>query len=347
MARFLLRRMLHSIWVIVGVVLVIFLLFFILPVDPSRTTLGQRSDVQTREAVARKYGLDKPWHIRFGIYLGNLSPVWVHQVADRHELRYLTLLRLGDGRALGLKWPYLGRSFQTDGRVGEILLSGLWSTVILSFSAILLGLIIGISSGVLAAANQGNWIDRIAVLLASVGVSIPSYLAGILLSYFLGYVLKEYTGLNMIGSLFDHRGHLELKNLILPTLALGVRPVAIVTQLTRTSMLEVLHQDFVRTATAKGLSRTGVLIRHALRNALNPVLTSVTGWFASLLAGAYFVEIIFDFKGLGYLTVRAIGQFDFPLIMGAVLLGALFFTGINIFADIMYAALDPRVKSTR
>ena len=148
----------------------------------------------------------------------------------------------------------------------------------------------------------------------------------------------------MIGSLYDVRGNLVLKNLLLPALALGVRPVAIITQLTRSTMLDVLSADFVRTATAKGLAPRKVLFRHALRNALNPVITSVSGWMASLLAGAYFVEVIFDFKGLGYVTVRAIEQFDFPVIMGSVLFAAIIFTSVNIVVDVLYAATDPRVR---
>jgi len=150
----------------------------------------------------------------------------------------------------------------------------------------------------------------------------------------------------MIGSLYDLEGNLALKNLILPAVALGIRPIAIITQLSRNAMLEVLYEDYIRTAYAKGLNKFSVIYHHALRNALNPVITSVSGWFASLLAGAYFVEIIFNFKGLGFETVRAIETNDFPLILASVLVAALVFVLINFVVDLSYAWIDPRVKIT-
>ncbi len=142
----------------------------------------------------------------------------------------------------------------------------------------------------------------------------------------------------------DYGEHfINWRNLILPTIALGIRPVAIILQLTRNSMLDVLREDYIRTAKSKGLKNSVVIVKHALRNALNPVVTSITGWFAALLAGAFFVEYIFDFKGLGYETVYALTMFDFPVIMGAVLLIASFFVLVNIVVDVLYTKLDPRI----
>ena len=134
------------------------------------------------------------------------------------------------------------------------------------------------------------------------------------------------------------------KNLILPAIALGIRPIAIITQLTRSAMLDVLSQDYIRTAKAKGLTRYRIISKHALRNALNPVLTAVSGWFAALLAGAFFVENVFDYDGLGQLTVNALLSYDIPLVLGAVLLTASIFVVINILVDVLYAILDPRIK---
>jgi peptide/nickel transport system permease protein len=152
----------------------------------------------------------------------------------------------------------------------------------------------------------------------------------------------------MTGSMFDidpFKGReLELQNLILPALTLGIRPLAIITQLTRSSMLDVLGQDYIRTAYAKGLSRKSVVLRHALRNALNPVITAITGWFAELLAGAFFIEYIFGWKGIGKVTVDALEKLDYPVVMGSVLLTASLFVVINILADILYSIIDPRVK---
>ncbi|HZG99911.1 MAG TPA: ABC transporter permease, partial [Flavisolibacter sp.] len=137
---------------------------------------------------------------------------------------------------------------------------------------------------------------------------------------------------------------LTLQNLILPAFTLGIRPLAIITQLTRSAMLDVLDQDFIRTAYAKGLSKNTVIWKHGLRNALNPVITAVTGWFAELLAGAFFIEYIFGWKGIGKVTVDALEKLDFPVVMGAVLVSALFLILVNILADILYGIVDPRVR---
>jgi len=160
--------------------------------------------------------------------------------------------------------------------------------------------------------------------------------------------LSQYTGLHMTGSLFDtdpfEGRHLELKNLILPALTLGIRPLAIITQLTRGAMLDALDQDYIRTAWAKGLGQRTIIWKHALRNALNPVITAVTGWFAELLAGAFFVEYIFGWKGIGKITVDALEKLDFPVVMGSVLLTSFFFIVINLLADLLYGLIDPRVR---
>jgi peptide/nickel transport system permease protein len=171
---------------------------------------------------------------------------------------------------------------------------------------------------------------------------------GIVVAYVFGFVLSEYTGLHMTGSLYDvdpFQGKtLALQNLILPAITLGIRPLAIITQLTRSAMLDVLTQDYIRTAFAKGLSRRVVIWKHALRNALNPVITAITGWFAELLAGAFFVEYIFGWNGIGKLTVDALEKLDFPVVMGSVLVSSFFFILVNLLADFLYGIVDPRVR---
>jgi peptide/nickel transport system permease protein len=162
-------------------------------------------------------------------------------------------------------------------------------------------------------------------------------------------VLHPYTGLNLTGSWFDidevtGEKYLTIKNLILPAFTLGIRPLAIITQLTRSAMLDVLSQDYIRTAHAKGLSKTKVVFKHGLRNALNPVITAITGWFAELLAGAFFVEYIFGWKGLGKITVDALEKLDYPVVMGSVLISACIFIVINMLADVLYGVVDPRVR---
>ena len=177
---------------------------------------------------------------------------------------------------------------------------------------------------------------------------MPSFFAGLLIAFVFGYLLHSYTGLNMTGSLWQYDPftgrHLALKNLILPALALGIRPLAIITQLTRSALLDTLSQDYIRTAYAKGLTTSRVIFRHALPNALNPVITAVSGWLAELLAGSFFIEYIFGWKGVGKITVDALDKFDFPLVMGSVLLTAFIFIVVNLVTDMLYAKIDPRVR---
>jgi peptide/nickel transport system permease protein len=177
----------------------------------------------------------------------------------------------------------------------------------------------------------------------------PSFFMAVLIAWLFGFVLAPYTGLNMTGSLYaiDNFGNgkiMELKNLILPAFTLGIRPLSVIVQLSRSSFLEVLSQDYIRTARAKGLSSNSILVNHALRNALNPVVTAVSGWLAGLLAGAVFIEYIFGWKGIGKEIVDALENYDLPVVMGSVLVISVFFVVINILVDITYGLLDPRVR---
>ncbi len=219
----------------------------------------------------------------------------------------------------------------------------------LAFAAMLFATIIGILLGMLAAVKQNTWIDTTAVFTSVIGISAPSFFMAIVIAYLFGIVLHSFTGLNLTGSWFDidettGERYFTLQNLILPAITLGIRPLAIITQLTRSSMLDVLNQDYIRTAYAKGLGKTTVVFKHALRNALNPVITAITGWFAELLAGAFFVEYIFGWKGIGKVTVDALDKLDYPVVMGSVLFSATFFIVINILADVLYGVVDPRVR---
>jgi peptide/nickel transport system permease protein len=181
------------------------------------------------------------------------------------------------------------------------------------------------------------------------GISFPSFFAGIILQLIFAYLLASVTGLHMTGDLYaidEYSGesHLELKNLILPAIALGIRPVAVIAQLTRGAMLDVMHNDYIRTARAKGLNEKAVLFRHALRNTMVPVTTSVSGWLAALLTGAFFIETIFNYNGIGYETVNALKTFDYPVAMGAILYTAFIFVVISILADVLYSVIDPRIR---
>lgn len=340
------RKMLYGLLVLAGVIVVVFFLFQGFG-DPARLVLGQTGDKATIENIRKELALDKPRWQQFLFYLNDVSPVGIHTEAEIRA-KDLKGFFIGGETKLGLKVPYLRRSYQTKKNVGEVLMDALPGTLILAVAAMLMATIVGILLGILAAVKQNTWMDTGSVFASVLGISAPSFFMGIALAYVFGFVLSRYTGLHMTGSLFDidpfTGKSLQLKNLVLPALTLGIRPLAIITQLTRSAMLDVLDQDFIRTAYAKGLSKKHVIFRHALRNALNPVITAVTGWFAELLAGAFFVEYIFGWKGIGKVTVDALEKLDFPVVMGSVLVTASFFILVNLMADLLYGVVDPRVR---
>lgn len=336
--------------VMLGVVLTAFFLFNALPADPARLTLGQRSDMASLQNVRKELFLDRPLIVQLGMYINDISPLSLRS-DSRQDLRghpCFTLLRFSASSRLVLQPPYLRRSYQTRKEVWDILMEALPGTAILALAAMLFATLVGISLGVLSASKPHTWVDTSAMMGSVVGLSAPSFFSAIILAYIFGFLLSHYTGLQMTGSLYDTDPFLGktlvLKNLILPAITLGLRPLAIIVQLTRSAMLDELSKDYIRTARAKGLSRPRILYKHALKNALNPVLTAVTGWLAELLAGSFFVEYIFGWKGIGKVTVDALEKLDFPVVMGSVLVIAFFFLVINLFTDILYRVIDPRVK---
>ncbi len=350
MGRFIIRRFFYGVLVLLGVVMVVFLLFNVLPGDPARQTLGQRADVATLETIREELGLNEPTHIQFLMYLNDVSPLSFHDAnpENQEKYNYTELFRFGGNNVAVLKSPYLRRSFQTQQKVSVILGNALPQTALLATTALFFATIIGIALGVFSTLNRFTWKDNGLMVLAILGISTPSFFSAILFSWIFGFVLSDITNLNMYGGLYDYdpfKGKvLALKNLVLPAITLGIRPLAIITQLTRSSMLDILGADYVRTATAKGLKKRVVIFKHALINALNPVLTAVSGWLASLLGGAFFVEYIFDWKGIGKITIDALNKNDLPVVMGAVLLISTIFVITNIVVDILYGVLDPRAR---
>ncbi len=350
MIRFIAKRARYSLLVLWGVVTFVFFMFNVLPADPARLTMGQRSDLASIENARHALNLDKPIITRYFLYINDLLPVSINgrDNDSRTRYNYVSLLPVSKNNGLVLKWPYLGRSYSSKKEVNTILAEGLPGTAILALTAMTFATIFGILLGVLAALKKNTWMDTSAIAASVAGISMPSFFAGLLIAFVFGYLLHNYTGLNMTGSLWEYDPftgrHLALRNLILPAFALGIRPLAIITQLTRSALLDALSQDYIRTAYAKGLSKTKTIFRHALPNALNPVITAVTGWLAELLAGSFFVEYIFGWKGIGKITVDALDKFDFPLVMGSVLLTAFIFIVINLFTDLFYAWIDPRVR---
>jgi len=317
--------------------------------------LGQNEDSEQLAIVKKKYGFDKSIGKQYLYYLNDLSPISFHS-NTKEDYTYLTenkytaskLFTIGNTSTL-LKLPYLRESFTKQGKkVSTVLAETLPNTFVLAISAIGIALLLGIGLGVVSALKKDTFLDKAIQILSTIGMSVPSFFSAILFAWFFGFVLHKYTNLEMTGSLYElddfgENVNIKWKNLILPALVLGIRPLAVVIQLMRNSLLEVFNQDYIRTARAKGLSEFQIIKKHAIKNALNPVVTAISGWFASMLAGAVFVEYIFGWNGLGKEIVNALNTLDLPVIMGSVLIIALLFIIINIFVDIIYAWLDPKV----
>ncbi len=356
MVSYFLNKLGYALLTLLGVVTVIFLLFTLLPGDPAQMMLGQNETEEQLQTVRKKYGFDKPISKQYLYYINDLSPISFHSTNNEDfshiktdKYAHTKLFTIGNTTTV-VKFPYLRTSFQkNDKNVSDVIKETLPNTAILAVSAICLAIVLGILLGVISAMTKDTWIDKVIQLISTLGMSVPSFFSAIIFAWLFGYVLHEYTHLNMTGSLYEvddfgEGSYIQWKNLMLPAIVLGIRPLAVVTQLMRNSLLEVMSQDYIRTAKAKGLSMIQIIKKHALKNSLNPVITAVSGWFASMLAGAVFVEYIFGWNGLGKEIVDALNTLDLPIIMGSVLVIATMFILINIFVDIIYGWLDPRIR---
>lgn len=304
MIAFILRKFIYTLLVLLGVVVVTF--FIRPPGDPARVLLGQRADSASVAALREQLGLDKPLYHQVGTYVIHLTK--------------------GD----------LGRSIASQRPVSETIMERLPATALLATTSILIATILGILVGVVAAWKPNSWVDSTMMSVSLLGISLPAFVVGLLLVLLFGVVLEWFP----ISGYVD-RG---IEYLVLPMVTLAIRPLAIIARVTRSSMLEVLGQDYVRTARAKGLSTSAVFVKHALRNALNPVVTTVSAWFAGLLAGTYFIEFIFNWPGIGLAAFNAIEKLDYPMIQGTVLFTAVIFVAVNTVADILYGFIDPKVR---
>lgn len=356
MIQYFTQKLFYGFLTLFGVVTVIFLLFTVLPGDPARMMLDQREDSEQLENIRKKYGFDKSLTTQYFYYLNDLSPLSFHSnnnedytFLSTDKYSYAKLFSVGETFVVAKK-PYLRESFQKNGKkVAEVIGDTLPNTAVLAVSAISIAIILGIILGVFSALFKDSFFDRCIAVVSTLGMSVPSFFSAILFAWFFGFVLHDYTNLEMTGSLYevDDFGEgvtIQWKNLILPALVLGIRPLAVIIQLMRNSLLEVLSLEYIRTAKAKGLTMIQVVKKHALKNALNPVVTAISGWFASMLAGAVFVEYIFNWNGLGKEIVNALNTLDLPVIMGSVLVIASLFIIINILVDIIYSLLDPRIR---
>jgi peptide/nickel transport system permease protein len=306
MLTYIVRKFFYSILILFGVITVTFLLMYVIPGDPARLMLGQRADVASIEAIRKQLGLDDPLYIQYFRFIGKAVQ--------------------GD----------LGRSYSSNRDVLKTIVDTFPATGILAVSSMIISTIIGVLIGVISAVKPYSLRDNFAMLFALFGISFPPFAFGLIMALVFGSWLKW----------FPISGYLNngIIYLIMPMLTLALRPLAIIARLTRSSMLDVLGQDYVRTARAKGIGYWKVTIKHALRNALNPVVTTISAWLAGLLGGAFFIEYIFNWPGIGLLAINSILSLDFPMIQGTVLFTAVVFIIINMIVDIVYAFLDPKVK---
>ena len=351
-----LRKLSNMFLTLFGVTTIIFFLFNVLPGDPAQMMLDQNESSDQLVIIKKKYGFDKPVFVQYLYYLNDLSPISFHfndktniSFLKKNKYNYINFLSFENFKIV-LKTPYLRESYQKNGvTVIDIIKNTFPNTAVLAISSIIIAIILGMFLGIFSALNKNNWIDYSIQFLSTLGMSVPSFFSAILFAWLFGFVLHDFTGLNMTGSLYelDDYGEnltLNFKNLILPSIVLGIRPVAVISQMMRNSLLKVLSQNYIRTAYSKGLTKFQIIKDHAIKNSLNPVITALSGWFASMLAGSVFVEYIFGWNGLGKEIVDSLNTLDVPVLMGAVLTIAFIFILINIFVDVIYSWLDPKIK---
>jgi ABC-type dipeptide/oligopeptide/nickel transport system permease component len=306
MQRYLLKRLVSAILVIFGVTLLVFTMVRLVPGDPVDIMFANqpRPTPEQRAALRHQLGLDLPIH--------------------RQYLHFLGRALRGD----------LGRSFRTKQPVTSEIVARLPNTVKLTMASLSIAVLFGVCAGMLAAMFKGSWIDAATMVIAILGVSLPAFWLGLMLILLFAVQLGW----------FPVSGAATWRHLVLPAVTLGVLTSGILARMTRSSLLEELSRDYVRTARAKGLRESAVIARHALRNALIPVVTIVGLQLGQLLSGAFIIEAVFAYPGVGLLAVNALQARDFPLIQGIVLLVAVIYVVVNLAVDLLYCLLDPRVS---
>ncbi len=304
LARFILTRLLLLIPVVWGVSTLVFALIHFIPGDPVQIMLGDMAQAADVQALRHALGLDKPLLVQYGDFM------------------------------LGMVKGDLGRSLYFREPVVDVILRRYPATMQLAFCSMLVAVIIGILVGMLSAVKRGSLLDRIATFLAFLGISLPNFWLGPML------IIVFSIKLNLL----PVSGMGTWKHLILPSITLGLGMAAFLTRITRSSMLDVLSEDYIRTAWAKGLSGTRIYLVHALRNSLIPIITVVALQFGALLAGSIITETIFSWPGIGRLTIQAINKRDFPLVQGCVFFIAMTYVAANLLADLLYGFLDPRIR---
>lgn len=340
MGSYVLRRLFRTLLVMLGISLITFIFVRLIPGDPALVMLGERATPEAVTAIREQLGLNKPWFF-------NLA-----QPLDAQYPKYMWALLQGD----------FGTGLKSNIPVADELVRRFPATIELTFSALAFALLFGLPAGVIAALRRNSIWDNLATTVSLVGVSMPVFWLGLLLSYFfaaeLGWLppssrlsstidLAPITGLFVLDALL--RGQLPafwdaLRHLVLPAVALGTIPLAIVARITRSSMLDVLGQDYVRTARAKGLSYTTIVVKHALRNATLPIVTVVGLQMGLLLGGAVLTETIFSWPGIGSWLYEGINSRDYPVIQGGLIFAAFIVSLMNLLVDVSYSFLDPRIQ---
>ncbi|MBW2148717.1 MAG: ABC transporter permease [Deltaproteobacteria bacterium] len=298
------RRLLQLIPVILSVTVIIFLMLHLIPGDPAEILAGEEATMEDIHAIREQLGLDKPLIVQYFTYMKNIAR--------------------GD----------LGRSMRTRRPVLQEIMDRYLNTVWLAAWSVVFMIIMGVTTGILSAIKQYSWLDNISMIVALFGVSMPVFWLGLMLML----IFAVHLGL------FPTTGIGSFKHLVLPAVTLGASATAVVARLTRSSMLEVIRQDYIRTARAKGLNEFLVIMRHALKNAMIPVVTIVFLRFGALLGGAVLTETVFAWPGIGWLMIDAIWSRDYPVVQGCILMVAVSFVLINLFTDLLYAFIDPRIR---
>lgn len=304
MARNLLRRLLYALIAIVGVAALVFALLRVVPGNPVATLLGEHADKETVERISSSLGLDQPLPVQFANYL------------------------------LGALHGDFGQSYTLGKPVSELIVPAFVNTLWLALAAALVAWVVGIACGLAAAIHKGAIIDHLFMGFSLLGVSLPVFMVGMLLQY----VFARYLHWLPVAGVSDWTGY------ILPAIALGWGSAGSIARLVRSSVIEVLQQDYIDTARAKGRTNTQVLVLHALRNAMLPVLTLMAMQFSGLLSGAFITETVFSINGIGRLSVQAITARDIPLLQGTTLLCTFVIVMGNLAADLLYNVCDPRVR---
>jgi len=332
MIAYTIRRLLTLIPVLIGMTIIVFLIIHAIPGDPADMILGEKATVATKEALRDQLGLNKPIYEQYGNYVGKLLS--------------------GD----------LGNSIRTKSPITKEILPYLAATFELTVVSMAIAIFFGVNAGILSAMKQNSWFDYMSMVIALIGVSMPIFWLGLMEQWVFAVELKwlpttgrmnvrdpitSVTGLNVLDSILSGRMDqvwTAIKHLILPGIALATIPMAVIARMTRSSMLEVMRSDFIRTARAKGLSQFFVVYKHALKNSLIPVVTVVGIQSGLLLGGAVLTETIFAWPGVGRYIYDAISFRDYPVIQSSILLIALIFVLINLLVDLLYAFLDPRIS---